>query len=118
MATMTPTSTGAVTISRDYDEHGSPIYDFQHMAIYTVGAGLDFPDLTEVDQVVFDPKASKGGTLFALGSNATQLVRYDNWDLGNRKSTWSIFLTTDGDITNYWNGETFTQVGDFVSVQL
>ena len=99
-----------------FDEHGSPIYDFQHMATYTVGAGLDFPDLTEVDQVVFDPKASKGGTLFALGSNATQLVRYDNWDLGNRKSTWSIFLTTDGDITNYWNGETFTQVGDFIFV--
>jgi hypothetical protein len=99
-----------------FDEHGSPIYDFQHMATYTVGAGFDFPDLTEVDQVVFDVHASKGGTLYALGSSGTQLVRYDHWDLGNRNSTWSTFLTTDADITNYWNGETFAQVGDFIFV--
>jgi hypothetical protein len=103
-----------------FDQYGSPIYDFQHMATYTVGAGLDFPDLTEVDEVVFDPHASEGGTLFAFGSGGTQLVRYDHWDLTPigqpKKSTWSALLTTNGDINNYWNGETFTQVGDFIFV--
>ncbi len=99
-----------------FDEHGSPIYDFQHMATYTVGSGQDFPDLSEVDQVVFDPHASKGGTLFALGSQGTQLVRYDNWDLGNRNSAWSTLLPTNQDITNFWNGESFTQAGDFIFV--
>jgi hypothetical protein len=99
-----------------FDAHGSPIYDFQHMAIYTVGAGLDFPDLTEVDMVVFDPHASKGGTLFAFGSVDTQIVRYDNWDLGNRKATWSKNLITSGDIQNYWHPDNFDVAGDFIFV--
>jgi len=103
-----------------FDEHGSPVYDFQHMAIYTVGAGLDFPDLTEVDKVVFDPHASKGGTLFAFGSNGTQIVRYDHWDLTPvgqpKKATWSIFLTTDFDINNYWQGDGIAIAGEFIFV--
>jgi hypothetical protein len=103
-----------------FDEHGSPAYDFQHMATYTVGAGLDFPDLTEVDKVVFDPRASKGGTLFAFGSNGTQIVRYDHWDLTPigqpKKATWSIFLTTDFDINNYWQGDGIAVAGDFIFV--
>ncbi len=99
-----------------FDEHGSPIYDFQHMATYTVGAGLDFPDLSEVDMVVFDPHASKGGTLFAFGSNETQVVRYDHWDLGNRKATWSQNLITNGDISNYWHPDNFDVAGDFIFV--
>lgn len=99
-----------------FDEHGSPIYDFQHMAIYTVGPGLDFPDLTEVDMVVFDPHASKGGTLFAFGSGETQIVRYDHWDLGNRKATWSKNLITNGDIQDYWHPDNFDVAGDFIFV--
>ena len=103
-----------------FDEHGSPIYDFQHMAIYTVGAGLDFPDLTEVDKIVFDPHASKGGTLFAFGSNGTQIVKYDHWDLtpiGQPKTAaWSISLPTDFDINNYWQGDGIAIAGDFIFV--
>ncbi len=87
------------------------------MAIYNVGLGQDLPDISELDHAIFDVHASKGGTLYVLGSNGTQIVRYDNWDLPwNRKSTWSTFLTTNSDVNDYWNGEAFTQIGDFVFV--
>lgn len=99
-----------------FDSFGAPMYDFDHMAIYNVGLGQDLPDISELDHAVFDVHASKGGTLYVLGSNGTQIVRYDNWDLGNRKSAWSTFLTTNADVNNYWNGEAFTQIGDFVFV--
>jgi hypothetical protein len=99
-----------------FDSFGAPIYDFNHMAIYNVGPGQDLPDISELDHAVFDAHGSKGGTLYVLGSNGTQIVRYDNWDQGNRKSTWSTLLSTNSNVNNYWNGEAFTQIGDFVFV--
>ncbi len=103
-----------------FDGFGAPIYDFNHMAVYNVGLGQDLPDISELDHAIFDPNASKGGTLYVLGSNGTQIVRYDNWDLTPigkpKKSTWSTFLTTNSDVNDYWNGEAFTQIGDFVFV--
>jgi hypothetical protein len=108
-----------------FDQYGAPIYDFNHMQIYNVGVGQDIPDLTTIQQVVFQPHASKGGTLFVSGTpipntnppqNFVQIARYDHWDLGNRKATWVVNIPYDLDPNNFWSPESFALAGDFFFV--
>ncbi len=121
-ATNTPPYEPSIHLRRylfqGFDQFGAPIYDFNHMTIYNVGAGQDIPDLASIGQAAFFPKASKGGTLYVMGSGPTPstnyIARYDGWDTGSRKATWVINTPVDSDPNNPWSPESFATAGDFV----
>ncbi len=102
-----------------FDPFGAPIYDFNHMTIYN--ALTDLPDVDQIAGAVFDPTLSEGGTLFLAGGSTPQgafnkVVRYDNWDKGNRKATWVTNIPYDPDPNNTWSPNSFTVAGDFFFV--
>lgn len=100
-----------------FDSFGSPIYDFNHVKVYD--APTDFPGATTIQRVMFRPHESDGGTLYAAtGSPSTgafsQIMRYDNWDKGNRTAKWVINVPFDPDPNNSWIPNSFTETGDFL----
>lgn len=102
-----------------FDSFGAPIYDFNHVVTYNVPA--DFPGTTSIQRAVFHPEESEGGTLYvATGSPSTgsfsQIIRYDNWDKGNRKAKWTINVPYDPDPNNTWSPVSFSESDDFLYV--
>jgi hypothetical protein len=102
-----------------FDQYGAPIYDYTHMKIYD--ALVDLPDMNQIAGAIFKPDFSDGGTLFVAGGTTSQgsfsqVVRYDNWDKGNRKATWITNIPYDPDPNNTWAPNSFTVAGDFFFV--
>lgn len=101
-----------------FDQFGAPIYDYNHMTIYSVPA--DFPDFSAVGSTKFFPHGSKGGTLYVMGNGpgqgTTLIARYDHWDLGNRTSKFVTNIPVDPDPNNTWQPVSFTVAGDFFFV--
>jgi len=101
-----------------FDQYGAPIYDYNHMQIYSVTT--DFPDFATVGSAEFFPNLTSGGTLFVMGGGPAQgtniIARYDNWDKGNRTSSWVTNIATDTNPTNTWQPNSFTVAGDFFFV--
>jgi len=108
------------------DSNGVPKYDYDltdgHVIIYNVPT--DFPDFTQVGNMAFFPSMSKGGTLFVQGLNAggaPMIERYDGWDLGARKASFTTYVPFQRDASpdnicpqpNTWNPITFTVAGNF-----
>lgn len=85
-----------------FDQYGAPIYNYNNMDIYN--QSTDFPDVTDVSRVIFQPGESDGGTLYVAGSSNgngsfTQVARYDHWDQGNRTATWVANIPNSSTIT-------------------
>ena len=103
-----------------FDSFGAPIYDFNHMAIYSVPG--DFPELSTISGAIFKPEESKGGTLYVSAngvggeSSFNQIARYDNWDKGNRTAKWVTNIPFDPDPNNTWNSTSFDKAGKFIFV--
>ncbi len=102
-----------------FDQFGAPIYDFNHMQIYSVPT--DFPDVDQIANSIFDPTLSDGGTLFIAGGSSpsgsfNKIARYDHWDKGNRTATWVANIPFDPDPNNTWAPNSFTVAGDFFFV--
>jgi len=99
------------------DQFGAPIYDYAHMTTYNVPG--DFPDFTQVSNMIFFPHESAGGTLYVWGQGVVNgvagpvIARYDRWDKGNRQAAWVTGLPwNQGD----WVPSGFTVAGGFVFV--
>lgn len=102
-----------------FDSFGAPIYDYDHMTVYNVPN--DFADIPTIAGSVFRPNESEGGTLYVSGGSPSagsfsQIVRYDNWDKGNRKARWVINVPFDPDPNNTWSPVSFSQAGKFIFV--
>jgi hypothetical protein len=102
-----------------FDSFGAPIYDYNHMMIYNVPT--DFPTITQVQQVIFKPEESEGGTLYVAANSPTngnfsQILRYDHWDKGNRTAKWTIQVPYDSDPNNTWTPNSFIASGKFLFV--
>lgn len=104
-----------------FDSFGNPIYDYNHMIIYSAPA--DFPDFPGgLQAVMFDPDKTSGGTLYVAGNgiggvtNFQQIVRYDHWDKGERKGKWTINVPWNQDPNNTWDSNSFTENDDFLFV--
>lgn len=102
-----------------FDSFGAPIYDFDHLKIYD--ALVDLPDVDRIANAVFEPHLTEGGTLFVAGGSTSQgsfnkVVRYDNWDKGNRKARFVANIPFDPDPNNPWSPNSFTIAGDFFFV--
>jgi len=103
-----------------FDSFGAPMYDFNHMAIYSVPG--DFPELSTVSGAIFKPEDSKGGTLYVSANGVpqesafNQIARYDNWDKGSRKAKWIINVPFDPDPNNTWFSTSFDEAGQFIFV--
>jgi len=102
-----------------FDSYGAPIYDFDHLIVYNVPT--DFPDIPTISESMFRPDESEGGTLYVSGGQPSaggfsQIVRYDNWDKGNRKAKWVINVPFDPDPNNTWSPVSFSQVEKFIFV--
>jgi hypothetical protein len=107
-------------IFQGFDSFGAPMYDFNHMAIYSVPG--DFPELSTISGAIFKPGDSKGGTLYVSAngvggeSSFNQIARYDNWDKGNRTAKWVTNIPFDPDPNNTWNSTSFDVAGKFFFV--
>ena len=102
-----------------FDSYGAPIYDYDHLIVYNVPT--DFPDIPTISESMFRPDESEGGTLYVSGGQPSaggfsQIVRYDNWDKGNRKAKWVINVPFDPDPNNTWSPVSFSQVEKFIFV--
>lgn len=102
-----------------FDAYDSPIYDYDHKITYSVPG--DFPNLTDVESVVFNPNDSAGGTLYAGGDQSSlgsisEIQRIDHWDKGNRTPAWTIDIPWDPDQNNLWQPNSFSVSGDFVFI--
>jgi len=102
-----------------FDSFGAPIYDFDHVIVYN--SPTDIPDLTSIGRVTFRSDYPDGGTLFVAGGSPSagafsQIVRYDNWDKGNRKARWVINVPFDPDPNNPWTPNSFSESGRFIFV--
>jgi hypothetical protein len=106
-------------IFQGFDHFGAPRYDFNHIKTYDVPT--DFPGTAAVQRAVFYPRESDGGTLY-IGANSpstgafSQIIRYDNWDKGNRAAKWTINVPYDPDPNNTWSPVSFSKGGKFIYV--
>lgn len=102
-----------------FDSFGAPIYDFDHVTVYSVPN--DVPDVPTLNAALFRPEETDGGTMYVSGGSPStgafsQIVRYDNWDKGNRKARWVINVPFDPDPNNTWSPNSFSQASDFIFV--
>ena len=106
-----------------FDEFGAPVWDYKHVKTYPYPA-----DFTSVQEAVFIPGGSEGGSLYVAGDstgapataeyagNFTKIARYDHWEKGNRTAKWvtSMPFAEDPNSVTTWAPNAFAVAGDFV----